>query len=70
MVSIWKQENVCWRIGLCSGGEAFTLRMGDGPRELLAELRYLGVTQEELTALLKEEPSGGVPAGGRKEGTR
>ncbi len=38
MVSIWKQENVCWRIGLCSGGEAFTLRMGDGPRELLAEL--------------------------------
>ena len=36
----------------------------DKARELLAELRYLGVTQEELTALLKEEPSGGVPAGG------
>ena len=38
-------------------------------RELLAELRYLGVTQEELTALLREEPSGGVPARGRKEET-
>lgn len=39
-------------------------------RELLAELKYLGVSQEELMALLQEEPSGGVPAGGRKEGTR
>jgi len=39
-------------------------------RELLAELRYLGVSQEELMALVQEEPSGGVPAGGRKEGTR
>ena len=42
----------------------------DKARELLAELRYLGVTQEELTALLKEEPSGGVPPGGGKEETR
>lgn len=39
-------------------------------RELLAELRYLGVSQEELMALLEEEPSGGAPAGGHKEGTR
>ena len=39
-------------------------------RELLAELRYLGVTQDELMALLEEEPSGGNPAGGRKEETR
>ena len=38
-------------------------------RELLAELRYLGVSQEELMALLEEEPSGGAPAGGNKEGT-
>ena len=36
-------------------------------RELLAELRYLGVTQEELTELLTEAPSGGDPAGARKE---
>ena len=36
-------------------------------RELLAELRYLGVSQGELMALLEEEPSGGAPAGGRKE---
>ena len=36
-------------------------------RELLAELRYLGVTREELTALLQEEPSGGDPAGVRKK---
>ena len=36
-------------------------------RELLAELRYLGVSQEELMALL-EEPSGGTPAaGGERE---
>ena len=41
----------------------------DKVRELLAELRYLGVTQEELTALLREEPSGGAPAGARKEET-
>lgn len=39
-------------------------------RELLAELRYLGVSQEELMALLEEEPSGGAPAGGRKEEAR
>lgn len=39
-------------------------------RELLAELKYLGVSQEELMALLQEEPSGGAPAGGRKEETR
>ena len=39
-------------------------------RELVAELRYLGVSQEELMALLEEEPSGGAPAGGRKEETR
>ena len=39
-------------------------------RELVAELRYLGVTQGELTALLEGEPSGGVPAGTQKEGTR
>ena len=38
-------------------------------RELMAELRYLGVSQEELMALL-EEPSGGTPAGDRKEETR
>ena len=37
----------------------------DKTRELLAELWYLGVSQEELTALLAEEPSGGAPAGGR-----
>ncbi|MCI9121474.1 MAG: GntR family transcriptional regulator [Oscillibacter sp.] len=36
-------------------------------RELLAELRYLGVSQEELMALLDEEPSGGAPAGPQKE---
>lgn len=39
-------------------------------RELVAELKYLGVSQEELMALLQEEPSGGAPAGGRKEETR
>ncbi len=39
-------------------------------RELLAELRYLGVTREELTALLEEEPSGGYGAGERKEETK
>lgn len=39
-------------------------------RELLAELKYLGVSQEELMALLEEEPSGGAPAGARKEETR
>lgn len=39
-------------------------------RELLAELKYLGVSQEELMALLEEEPSGGAPAGGRKEEAR
>ena len=39
-------------------------------RELVAELRYLGVSQEELMALLEEEPSGGAPAGGSKEGTQ
>lgn len=39
-------------------------------RELLAELKYLGVSQEELMALLQEEPSGGAPAGARKEETR
>ena len=38
-------------------------------RELVAELRYLGVSQEELMALLEEEPSGGTPAGARKEET-
>lgn len=39
-------------------------------RELLAELRYLGVTQEELRALLEEEPCpGGGPAGEWKEET-
>ncbi len=39
-------------------------------RELLAELRYLGVTQEELRALLEEGPCpGGAPAGERKEET-
>ncbi len=36
-------------------------------RELLAELRYLGVRQEELMVLLQEEPSGGTPAGKGKE---
>ena len=39
-------------------------------RELLAELRYLGVSQEELMALVQEEPSGGGPARGRQGGTR
>ena len=39
-------------------------------RELLAELKYLGVSQKELMALLEEEPSGGAPAGARKEETR
>ena len=37
--------------------------------DLREELRYLGGSQEELMALLEEEPSGGAPAGG-KEGTR
>lgn len=36
-------------------------------RELLAELRYLGMTQEELSALLGEDPSGG---GGKNAGER
>lgn len=39
-------------------------------RELVAELKYLGVSQEELMALLEEEPSGGAPAGARKEETQ
>lgn len=38
-------------------------------RELVAELKYLGVNQEELMALLEEEPSGGAPAGQRREET-
>lgn len=38
-------------------------------RELLAELRYLGVSQEELRSLLEEETPGGAPAGRDKEGT-
>ena len=38
-------------------------------RELVAELRYLGVSQEELGPLLEEEAPGGVPAGGNREGT-
>lgn len=38
-------------------------------RELVAELRYLGVSQEELRSLLEEETPGGSPAGGSKEGT-
>ncbi len=36
-------------------------------QELLAELRYLGVSQEELTALLEEAPSGGPVRRGKKE---
>jgi len=50
-------------------GENRRRELSDKVRELLAELRYLGVSQEELTALLEEEPSGGDPAGGRKEET-
>ena len=50
-------------------GEARRRELWEKTRELLAELRYLGVSQEELTALLAEEPSGGAPAGGRKEET-
>ena len=37
-------------------------------RELVAELRYFGVGQEELRSLREEETPGGFPAGG-KEGT-
>nr|WP_325258357.1 GntR family transcriptional regulator [uncultured Oscillibacter sp.] len=50
-------------------GEARRRELWEKTRELLAELRYLGVSQEELTALLAEEPSGGAPAGRRKEET-
>ena len=46
MVNIWKQEDVQWRVALCTGGEELTLRMGDGPRELTAELGEA----EKLTA--------------------
>lgn len=38
-------------------------------RELVAELRYLGVSQEELRSLLEEETPGGFPAGGKREET-
>ncbi len=56
--------------GETGAGTARRQELWEKTRELLAELRYLGVSQEELMALLEEEPSGGTPAGGRKEGTR
>ena len=56
--------------GEAGAGDSRRQELWEKARELVAELRYLGVTQEELTALLQEEPSGGDPAGERKEETR
>lgn len=53
--------------GEAGAGEARRQELWEKARELLAELKYLGVSQEELMALLEEEPSGGTPAGARKE---
>ena len=55
--------------GDAGAGDSRRQELWEKTRELLAELRYLGVTQEELRALLEEEPSGGVPAGARQEET-
>lgn len=56
--------------GETDAGTARRKELFEKARELLAELKYLGVSQEELMALLEEEPSGGAPAGARKEETR
>lgn len=56
--------------GETGAGTARRKELFEKARELLAELKYLGVSQEELMALLEEEPSGGAPAGARKEETR
>ena len=56
--------------GETGAGDSRRQELWEKARELLAELRYLGVSQEELMALLQEEPSGGVPAGVCKEGTQ
>ena len=53
--------------GETDAGDARRQELLEKVRELLAELRYLGVTREELTALLEEEPSGGDPAGTQKK---
>ncbi|MEY8389465.1 GntR family transcriptional regulator [Oscillospiraceae bacterium 38-13] len=53
--------------GEAGAGASRRRELWEKAKELVAELRYLGVTQEELTALL--EPSGGRPAGTRKEET-
>ncbi len=56
--------------GEAGAGASRRKELWEKVRELLAELRYLGIRQEELMVLLEEEPSGGSPAGGSKEGTR
>ena len=56
--------------GETGAGDSRRQELWEKARELLAELRYLGVSQDELMALLQEEPSGGVPAGVCKEGTQ
>lgn len=56
--------------GSAGADEARRKELTARARELLAELRYLGASQEELMALLEEEPSGGSPAGRSKEETR
>lgn len=53
--------------GETGAGASRRQELWEKTRELVAELRYLGVSQEELMALLQEEPSGGAPAGRRKE---
>ena len=53
--------------GETGAGASRRQELWEKTRELVAELRYLGVGQEELMALLEEEPSGGAPAGRRKE---
>ena len=55
--------------GEAAAGTSRRRELLEKTRELLAELRYLGVSQEELRSLLEEETPGGKPAGGNKEGT-
>ena len=56
--------------GEAGAGDSRRRELWEKVRELVAELRYLGVGREELMVLLEEEPSGGFPAGESKEGRK
>ncbi len=53
--------------GETGAGASRRRELWEKARELLAELKYLGVSQEELRSLLEEETPGGFPAGGERE---